>query len=141
MMIWMLIFGWTIYFAQTQVSIKRIATTLVLCIIVLAITGNTFILTGSWPSSSGWILFGGMLILWQPYIYVPRWFKTLLQTVSAAAYHIYLTHMIFIHIIKSGMGVTNPLVKAIGALIGGILTWLTLQAVQQWFFERKRSNY
>jgi fucose 4-O-acetylase-like acetyltransferase len=52
--------------------------------------------------------------------------------VSAAAYVIYLTHMIFIHIVKNVAGIETPLINATVALLGGIFVWWAVTLLQEW---------
>jgi acyl carrier protein len=144
MMMWLFILGWSIYFTPMQI-IKKVITTLLFLVAILTVAGQKFFSTGTWPSIATWILVGGMLILWLPYVSVPRLLKTVVQTISASTYYIYLTHMTFIHIAQNTMEATIPffntrIVSTIIALIGGVLIWFVLQTIQQWFFERRTLN-
>jgi acyl-CoA synthetase (AMP-forming)/AMP-acid ligase II len=121
MMMWMFALGWGIHFAQSRV--EKITTTWVALLLVF--------LTREAIPEGYWVLAGGMIILWQEYIPIPKTLKNPIQIISGAAYYIYLTHMIFIHIIKNTLGLANPLLETVAAIVGGVILWFMPQIVKQ----------
>lgn len=87
MMFWLFAMGWLLQFSQTR--FQKVSASFVLLASIL-ITVNTI-------SKFCWLLIGGMTILWMAFIPVPKRLKSPIQLISAAAYHIYLTHIITIH--------------------------------------------
>jgi fucose 4-O-acetylase-like acetyltransferase len=65
-----------------------------------------------------------------PYLSIPQQIKLPVQTIGASAYYIYLTHMIFVHIVKNGLKIPDPLLNTVVALVGGVLVWSGVQALQ-----------
>lgn len=128
MMLWVFMLGWMIQFASDRM--RRIVTAVLLTAIVPS-------LGGIGDSRTWWLILGGNLLIWLPYLSVPHWVKSPLQVLSAAAYYIYLTHMIFIHIMLNGLGIEQPLVNAIVAVAGGVCVWFGLQWIQQRISDRR----
>jgi Na+/H+ antiporter NhaD/arsenite permease-like protein len=89
---------------------------------------------------SWWIIVGAMIMLWIPYVSVWKMLKQILQTLSASAYYIFLTHMIFIHLIVRALKIDSSLLNVITALIGGVVTWMVLQNSVTWILGLKDRN-
>jgi acyl-CoA synthetase (AMP-forming)/AMP-acid ligase II/membrane-bound acyltransferase YfiQ involved in biofilm formation len=119
---WVFSLGWCVQFAQSkwQKSITAIAFLLVAYVL----------LPSPSPSERIWML-GTLVILALPQIAVPQFLKLPIQTISAAAYYIYLTHMVFIHLAAKTLSIQSPFVVTAIALAGGTLTWMTIQKIQQ----------
>jgi membrane-bound acyltransferase YfiQ involved in biofilm formation len=83
-------------------------------------------------SRSWWLLIGSLTILWMQYVPTLKLFKVPIQIVSAAAYYIYLTHIIFFHIFSAITDIQVPLLEVIFAVGGGVLVWQTFQWLQNW---------
>jgi hypothetical protein len=126
MLIWLFILGWCIHFAQTKM--KKIITT-ILCLTTASV------LIGLDDPAVRLVLVGSTVLIWLKYIEVPQLIKLPIQMIGASAYYIYLTHMLFIHIVKNVMGIAAPLPNAGVGLLGGLLTWMAIQSLQQmkWF--------
>jgi chromate transport protein ChrA len=131
MQIWLIALGWCIHFAQSR-SEKLTLTVILLAILLIALNWET---PRSW-----WIIGGAMLMLWIPYVPIWKMIKSSVQTISASAYYIYLTHMIFIHITVKALKIDSPLLNVTTALLGGIATWLVLQHSLQWVFQKTRQS-
>jgi acyl-CoA synthetase (AMP-forming)/AMP-acid ligase II len=125
---WVFILGWLVQFAKDRA--RKITTSVLLSAIALSLIGVD-------NSRTWWLIIGGNLLIWLPYISVPHQIKAPIQTLSAAAYYIYLTHIFFIYNLMNGVGVQNPWVSAIVGLLGGVFMWLGLQFAQQWFAKRR----
>lgn len=127
MMIWLIILGWCIHFAHSYQE-KLIMTMILLSIMVLGIgPGNSMI----W-----WIVLGSLMLTWLPYVHIIKAAKTMIQMIGAATYYIFLTHMIFIHILKV-LKIHSPVVNVIGAVLGSTAVWWLTQALLQHLFARK----
>ncbi|MEK7990487.1 MAG: AMP-binding protein [Thiotrichaceae bacterium] len=124
MMIWLFAIGWAIHFAHHKQ--QKIILTLIIISIPLSQYGMT--------AYSWWIILGGLAILWLPYIPVWKPIKVAVQWLSASAYYIFLTHMIFIHILTNILNIHYPILSVATTLAGGIITWLVMQTVLQWIF-------
>jgi len=83
------------------------------------------------------VLIGGSMLLWLSYVPIPSILKLPIQTISAATYYIYLTVMIFRYLLTEIAGIDHPLVTIPVTLLGGVLTWITIQGLQQ-FISYKR---
>lgn len=129
MLFWLFMLGWCIYFAQSQTEKTVVA-------VILSISIPSFI--GLDNFSGWWLLIGGMLLLWLPYIALPRLIKAPVQVISVASYHIYLTFMIFIHFATNVAGIRFPPATFLVALLGGLITWSGIQSFQQWVSNRWR---
>jgi len=131
MLIWLFILGWCIHFSQSRT--EKISMTVILLAILLFLV--------KWKLSlSWWIGLGAMTMLWIPYVQIWKVVKNVIQIVSAAAYYIFLTHMIFMHIIVHILKIHSPILNVTTALLGGIATWMVLQTVLQWVFEKMASG-
>ncbi|EDN68651.1 AMP-dependent synthetase and ligase [Beggiatoa sp. PS] len=127
MQIWLIALGWCLHFSQSR--FEKLSMTLILLTIL------AFVLNPE-SSRSWWIIGGGMMMLWIPYIPIWKMLKSAIQTISASAYYIYLTHMIFIHIVLRALKIDSPLLNVTTALLGGIVTWIVLQNLLQWVFQK-----
>lgn len=125
MFMWLLILGWVLYFSQTKM--QKIILSLVFAVILLTGLNLKF-------SQLIWIIGGGAILLWLPYLPIWRGLKNIVQNLSASAYYIYLTHMIFIHILHKNLGINSPLLNLIVSLVGGMLIWLSVQLILQRVF-------
>jgi len=128
MLMWLFTLGWCINFAKSKA--EKITTT----IAVFALT-SAFI--GFYGFYGVWVLIGGTLLLWLPYAPIPTVIKTPIQTVSAASYYIYLTILIFKHLVTRVAGIESPLVLIPAILLGGVMTWAAVQTVQQRLLNRR----
>lgn len=146
MLIWMFILGWCLYFAQTMER-KWLLSAVLLVILILVLRLDS--------SRTWWIIIGSLILLWIPYMPMWKLLKNSIQTLSAAAYYIFLTHMAFIHVVNKVLelnilGVGNiinflhlnpALLKVAAALIGGVVTWWVMQALLQWLFSWWRLQF
>lgn len=123
MMIWLFIAGWCIQFAEAKYN--KLAISIILMVLIPMFLSPT-------ESNFWWLLVGSMTVAWIPYISLPKTLKNPVQIVSAAAYVIYLTHMIFMHIVKNVAGIETPLINATVALLGGIFVWWAVNLFQEW---------
>jgi acyl-CoA synthetase (AMP-forming)/AMP-acid ligase II/acyl carrier protein len=123
MMIWLFIVGWCLQFAEAKD--KKLAISIILMVILPIFFSPT-------QSNFWWLLVGSMTVAWMPYISVPKIMKNPVQIVSAAAYVIYLNHMIFIHIVTKVAGIETPWINATVALLGGIFVWWSVNLLQEW---------
>jgi acyl-coenzyme A synthetase/AMP-(fatty) acid ligase len=130
MLFWMFALGWCIHFAKSRVE-KSVMTLI------------TIIITPAFIDSHGleiwWVLIGVSTLLWLPSVPIPSIIKSPLQIVSAATYYIYLTVLIFVHLVTEVAGIHNPLVTGVVTLLGGVFTWSITQSLQQLLpFKRSR---
>jgi acyl-CoA synthetase (AMP-forming)/AMP-acid ligase II len=121
MTLWNLVLGWCIHFAQSRTK-KR--TTTVLFLLTL------LVLSGTNTLADNLCLLGGLFILWLPYLSVPKLIKPPIQTISSAAYCIYLTHMIFITVVIKVFAQPSPWLLAAAGFLGSLLTWVAVQKLQ-----------
>lgn len=128
MLLWLFALGWCVHFAKSRT--EKIVTT----VLVLTIT-PAFL--GLENHQTCWVSAGGTLLLWLPYVTIPKIFKSPIQMISAASYYIYLTILIFIHLVTRVAGIHYPLVTTAVTLLGGVLTWGAIQSVQQFLFHRR----
>ncbi len=131
LMFWMFAFGWMVQFAQSKS--QKIVTT---ALIGIAMP----ILSGVNDSRTGWLMLGALLLLWLPEVSIPQLIKPPIQWAGAAAFYIYLTHMIFIHVVRNVMHIETPWINTIAGLVGGVLVWAGVQAFQQWRTKQKLSS-
>lgn len=131
MLIWLFALGWSIHFAQSKFQ-KAITTTLLIIVNAILMGFNSF---------EGWLLVvGGVTLIWTKFIRVPSLIKSPIQMVGASAYYIYLTHMIFIHIVTRGAKIENPLISSIAAIGGGVLVWMAIKEAPQWINKLVQSS-
>jgi hypothetical protein len=119
---WLFTLGWCVQFARSKTQKLGTAIAFLLLAFVLLPTPSR--------SENLWML-GILMILWVPQVAVPQFLKLPIQSVSAAAYSIYLTHMVFIHLAAHTAGIKSPVVVAAFALLGGTVTSMAIQKVQQ----------
>jgi len=127
MQIWLVVLGWCIHFAQSRT--EKTTMTFILFAMMLFVFNLE-------SSKSWWIIGGAMIMLWIPYIPIWKMIKSVIQTLGASAYYLYLTHMIFIHIIVRTLKIDSPLLNVTTALLGGMVTWIVLQNLLQWVFQK-----
>ncbi|WP_176329787.1 AMP-binding protein [Thioflexithrix psekupsensis] len=125
MFMWLLILGWVLFFSHT--TQQKIVLSLIF-IIIFAVELNLQL------SQLIWIVGGGLILLWLPYVPMWRAVKNIMQHLSASAYYIYLTHMIFIHILYKDLGISSPLLNLIVSVMGGMFIWLSVQFMLQRLF-------
>lgn len=131
MLIWLFTLGWCIHFAQSK--LKKVITT-ILCLVAASI------LLGLDDPASQITLIGSPLLIWVRYIKIPQAIKLPVQMIGASAYYIYLTHMVFIHLVRNIGGVEEPLLNLVAGLTGGFLTWMAVQFLQQNVFSFELNN-
>jgi len=128
MLFWLFALGWCIHFAKSRP--EKLVTT-----VMILLLPSTFIgLDGLY---GWWVLIGGSMLLWLSYVPIPSILKLPIQTISAATYYIYLTVMIFRHLLTEIVGIDHPLVTIPVTLLGGVLIWSAIQGLQQ-FISYKR---
>lgn len=123
MVFWVFALGWTIHFCASKG--QKMVTTGLLAAVALIVLGAT-------TSETWWVVLGGALLLWLPEVSVPHWLKSPFQILGASAYYIYLSHMMFVHIVSNVAHIPNPWLNTIVGVLGGVSVWLGLQAVQPW---------
>jgi len=85
-----------------------------------------------------WILVGGMMVLWQPYVYLLKILKQPIQMISAASYSIYVTHMASFVLLTEMTGIEKSqniptlLLHITFALVVGIVGWWGIEMFQKW---------
>ncbi len=82
--------GWCLYFSQQ--FWQKLTTALLLL-------GTFWYLYGFYTSYSAWLTVGSLTLLWLPRIKTPQLFYTVVSSISAASFYIYLTHMLPVHFI------------------------------------------
>jgi hypothetical protein len=85
-----------------------------------------------------WILIGGAMLIWVPFISLPPILKSIIRTISAATYYIYVVHMSFIYVIVK-LGISYPLTNFIVSMLGSILIWFLVRRLQE-FLAQDRSD-
>jgi membrane-bound acyltransferase YfiQ involved in biofilm formation/acyl carrier protein len=125
---WLITLGWMLHFAHSKT--QKILSTLFFVVVAV------LVLPADRPSETIWML-GTLVILWLPDLPVPHRLKHPIQLLSAAAYSIYLTHMIFIHILAKALNIRSPLLIFAIALLAGSLIWMALQTMQRWISDRQ----
>lgn len=131
MLFWLFVLGWCIHFAKSRA--EKITTTALSLMTVPAFLGFEGL-------SAWWTLIGSALLLWLPYISIPRIIKSPIQMISAASYYIYLTVLIFITLVTKLIGHDYPLITMSVTLLGGVLIWAIVQALQQLLSDRQFKN-
>jgi len=131
MLFWLFALGWCIHFAKSRA--EKIATTA-----LILMTEPAFL--GFEGLQIWWTLIGSVLLLWLPYVSIPTIIKSPIQMISAASYYIYLTVLIFITLITKLIGHDYPLITMSATLLGGVLTWAIVQALQQLLSDRQFRN-
>ena len=131
MLFWLFSLGWCIHFAKTRT--EKIVTTVIMSIVTPLFFGINSL-------ENWWILIGGILLLWQSYIPIPKLIKFPIQMISAATYYIYLTAMIFIAIMHKSIGMNYPLVTMGVTLLGCVLTWSAVQSLKQFLPQKAAKN-
>lgn len=131
MLLWLFALGCCIYFVQTKT--QKLLTAVALVALGMGLIGPEH--TESWV-----VCTVGMVLLWIKAIPVPAVIKPTIQILGAAAYYIYLTHMIFIHAIKHVAGIGNPLINTAISLMGGALVWFSITRGQA-LFNKLRYNW
>jgi peptidoglycan/LPS O-acetylase OafA/YrhL len=131
MLVWLFALGCCIYFVQTRT--QKLLTTIALVALSIGLVGPAH--------KEAWVVCTvGLALLWIRAVPVPTVVKPGIQVLGAAAYYIYLTHMIFIHILKNTLGIGNPFLDAIVSLVGGVLVWFGVTKVQA-LFNQLRFNW
>jgi len=131
MLFWLFALGWCIHFAKSRA--EKIGTTALILMTVPAFLG--FEGLQGW-----WTLIGAVLLLWLPYVSIPSLIKSPIQMISAASYYIYLTVLIFIALVTKLIGHDYPLITMSATLLGGVMTWVAVQSLQQFLSDRKFRN-
>jgi hypothetical protein len=129
MLLWLFILGWCINFAKSRSQKLMVS-------IILPILALRFM---DLDSSTWWVLVGGAIAIWQQYVSVPKIVKAPIQTVSAAAYYIYLTHMIWIHVFQNVAGIKDPFITATLAVVGGTICWYAQEWVKGFWHSTKKN--
>lgn len=134
MLVWLFSLGWCVHFAKSKT--EKIITTAIAFIGAASFIG--FEGLHSW-----WVFIGSVMLLWLPSVGIPSIIKTPIQMVGAASYYIYLTTMIFVHVISHVLGIENPWITAVLTLLGGVFIWSSIQSIQQFVaYKRvKKANY
>ncbi len=122
---WLFILGWCIHFAKSKT--EKIVT----AVILLASLFTCFAIYSKVTSECIWILIGGTLLLWVPYITIPLAIKPVIQTIAAASYYIYLTHLqmwiYYLRLTKNVPEFNHPLLRTVTVMLAGVLIWSLFQ--------------
>ncbi len=129
-LLWLFALGWCIHFAKSRT--ENLATTG-----ILVITMSLMFMNGI-TSEKLWILIGGAMLIWVPSISLPPILKSIIRTISAATYYIYVIHMSFIYVIVK-LGISYPLTNFIVAMLGSILIWFLVRRLRE-FLAQDRSG-
>ena len=129
-LLWLFALGWCIHFAKART--EKLATTG-----ILVITMSLRFMNGI-TSEEFWILTGGAILIWVPSISLPPILKSIIRTISAATYYIYIIHMSFIYVIVK-LGISYPLTNFIVAMLGSILIWFLVRRLRE-FLAQDRSG-
>jgi acyl-CoA synthetase (AMP-forming)/AMP-acid ligase II len=127
---WLFTLGWCLHFAKSRT--EKLATTG-----ILIITMSLVFMNGINPEKF-WILMGGAILIWVPSISLPPILKSIIRTISAATYYIYVVHMSFIYVIVK-LGISYPLTNFIVSMLGSILIWFLVKRLQE-FLAQDRSD-
>jgi non-ribosomal peptide synthetase component E (peptide arylation enzyme) len=127
---WLFALGWCLHFAESRS--EKLATTG-----ILLVTMSLMFMSGI-TSEKFWILIGGTMLLWVPFISAPPILKSIIQTISAATYYIYMTHMFFIQL-SGKLGISHSLINTIVGLLGSLLIWFSIQRLRE-FITQYRSG-
>jgi peptidoglycan/LPS O-acetylase OafA/YrhL len=119
---WVFIVGWCVHFAQSKN--QKLITTLIFLLVTLGV------LRSATPSETVWML-GTVVLLWLPNVPIPQIIKIPIQTIGAAAYYIYLTHMIVIHGVEKVAKIESPLLVTVLTLGISTLICVAVQYLQQ----------
>jgi amino acid adenylation domain-containing protein len=130
MLLWLFLLGWTVYFTKTR--LQRLAVNSLYVLAVLTLRDLI-------PSEMIWLITGGTLIIWQPYLTIPKALMRPVQIIGASSYYIYLTHIAFFSVINK-IGLGSPPSYLVAGVLGGVLFWTGVQAVQQWLTRTKPSQ-
>jgi len=75
-----------------------------------------------------WVIVGGVLVCWVPYIPVPKFLRAATAMIAAAVFYIYLFHEIFLHAVYRVLHLRWPVAGLVVGLCGPIAVW--------WVFEQ-----
>jgi acyl-CoA synthetase (AMP-forming)/AMP-acid ligase II len=126
---WLFALGWCIHFTKSRT--EKLATTG-----ILIITMSLMFMNGI-TSEKFWILIGGAMLIWVPFISIPPIVKSIIQTISAATYYIYVTHISFIYL-NERLGIYHPLTNITVSLLGSLLIWFLARRLRE-FLAQDRS--
>ena len=118
--LWVFALGWLIFFSNTRAQ-KVISTAVMALLLLSPISFHQ-------TSASVCVFFAGMISIWVPRIYVVPFLKTLILTISASTYYIFLTHGVFIFNVAPGiLKVASPGLAFLVAMVGGVGCWKLVQ--------------
>jgi acyl-CoA synthetase (AMP-forming)/AMP-acid ligase II len=81
-------------------------------------------------SHAVWLSVASLLILWLPRIPIPKVLHRPVTTVAAAAFYIYLSHVVPVELVYWRMHITNLFVNLAAALSFGIGVWWVVQRIE-----------
>lgn len=131
--IWAFSLGWFIYFSRTLPQ-KMVTTALILALAypICYISPETI-----------WMVVGGLALLWCQSCQVPLQLKTVIITVAASAYYIYLYHGSIFHFTRKILGQDLPLLNFSLGISGGCVIFMGIKALQnrrigkRWFSTKR----
>ena len=122
---WLFALGWCFHFAKSR--FEKLLTTGIFLIII----SMMFIFMSGVNAEKFWILLGGIMLLWVPFIPVPPIVRSVIQTIGAAAFYIYITNILLINSLTHDiLGVYNPSIEMMVALLGGVLVMFSIQKLR-----------
>jgi hypothetical protein len=119
---WLFTLGWCLYFSNSR--LKKIVTTGIFLIAMSMLN-----IMGGLTSEKSWILYGGLILLWVPFIPVPSVIRSIVTIISSATFYIYMTHVFFI-VLMSRIGVYNPYLNYLISLSLCILLMFLFQKLR-----------
>lgn len=122
---WLFPLGWCLHFAKSR--FEKLVTTGI-CLIALSII---FMFMNSTTVEKFWILLGVVMLLWVPFVPIPRVVRAVIQTIGAATIYIYMTNFVLIFSLTHNMlGIYNPFIEMIVVLLGNVLIMFSIQALK-----------
>ena len=109
---WILLCGAAVCFARTARD---------RALVTLAFLAGHFQFEGYYLKPS-FFLFAGLVVIWLPYLSLPRVILPVVRNISAASLMIYLTHVQFGTLVRKTLD-AGPAVAVLVALTGGVLLW------------------
>ena len=123
---WLFILGWCLHFAKSRFE-KLITTGILLIIISMMILFMSGV-----NVEKVWILLGGIMLLWVPFIPMQLVATSIIRTIGAATFYIYMTNFVLIFSLTHHLlGIYNPLIEMMVAFLGSVLIMFSFQRLKQ----------
>jgi acyl carrier protein len=123
---WLFALGWCLHFAKSR--FEKLVTTGILLIII----SMMFVFMNGINIEKIWILLGGIVLLWVPFVPMPPVVRSAIRTIGAATYYIYMTNFVLIFSLTHNvLGIYNPPIEMMVALLGSVLIMFSIQRLRQ----------